>query len=81
VVVPAARRAADAAERVRHAIMEALGGKPALAFRSDPAVIAGIELHSRHAVIRNSWRNDIERIREELSRADDTAKPESVQSR
>jgi F-type H+-transporting ATPase subunit b len=67
-IVTAAPLGADATERVRHAFREVLGGEPALVFRSDPAVIAGIELHSRHAVVRNSWRNDLEHIREELKR-------------
>jgi F-type H+-transporting ATPase subunit b len=73
-IVTAAPTDADATDRIRRAVSEALGGKPALAFRTDPAVIAGIELHSRHAVIRNSWRNDLERIREELNRAEGPAK-------
>jgi F-type H+-transporting ATPase subunit b len=51
---------------IQDAIAQALGGKSALVFRTDPVVIAGIELHSRHAVIRNSWRGDLDRIREEL---------------
>lgn len=55
------------ASHIRDAIAQALGGGPALVFRTDPAVIAGIELHSRHAVIRNSWRGDLDRIREELN--------------
>jgi F-type H+-transporting ATPase subunit b len=58
----------EEAERVRGALADLLGGKPVLVFRSDPAVIAGIELHSRHAVVRNSWRGDLDRIREELNR-------------
>jgi F-type H+-transporting ATPase subunit b len=57
-------------ERVRGAFAEALGGNPALVFRSDPAVIAGIELHSRHVVVCNSWRADLDRVRAELSRDD-----------
>lgn len=73
-IVTAAPLGMEAAERVRHAVAEALGATPALVFRADPAVIAGIELNSRHAVIRNSWRNDLERIREELSRAGEPAK-------
>jgi F-type H+-transporting ATPase subunit b len=73
-IVTAAPLAPDAAEQVRRAVGEALGGNPTLAFRNDPGVIAGIELQSRHAVIRNSWRNDLERIREELNRADEPAK-------
>ena len=39
-----------------------------LAFRSDPAVVAGIELHTAHAAIRSSWREDLDRIGKELSR-------------
>lgn len=74
-ILTAAPLSPEAAERARGAIAEALGGKPVLVFRSDPAVIAGIELHSRYAVMRNSWRNDLERIREELNRADEPAKP------
>jgi F-type H+-transporting ATPase subunit b len=73
-IVTASPLSAEEAERVRSAIAEAFAGKPAFAFRSDPAVIAGIELHSRHAVIRNSWQGDLERIREELKRVDEPAR-------
>jgi F-type H+-transporting ATPase subunit b len=73
-IVTAAPLRPDATEQVRRAIADAFGGKPTLVFRSDPAVIAGIELHTRHTVIRNSWRNDLEHIREELNRADELAK-------
>jgi F-type H+-transporting ATPase subunit b len=72
-IVTAAPLDPDAAGRVRRAVGEALGGAPALAFRTDPAVIAGIELRGRHAVVSNSWRNDLERIREELKRGDEPA--------
>jgi F-type H+-transporting ATPase subunit b len=74
-IVTAAPLSPEEVERVRGAIAEAFDGNPALVFRNDPAVIAGIELHSRHAVMRNSWRNDLERIREELNRVDEPAKP------
>jgi F-type H+-transporting ATPase subunit b len=70
-VVTAAPLDSDAAEHVRRAVTEAFGSKLALMFRSEPAVIAGIELYSRHTVIRNSWRNDLERIQGELNRADE----------
>jgi F-type H+-transporting ATPase subunit b len=63
----------EAAERIRRAVGEALGDAPALAFRNDPAMIAGIELHGRHAVVCNSWRHDLERIREELNRVGEPA--------
>lgn len=39
-----------------------LGGEPQIEFRSDPALIAGIELASQDVVIRNSWRSDLERL-------------------
>jgi F-type H+-transporting ATPase subunit b len=74
-IVTAAPLSAETAERVHGALAEALGARPVLVFRSDPAVIAGIELHSRHAVMCNSWRNDLERIRRELNRVDELAKP------
>jgi F-type H+-transporting ATPase subunit b len=73
-IVTALPLSAEDAERIRSAIAEAFAGEPAFAFRSDPAVIAGIELHSRHAVIRNSWQGDLERIREELKRVDEPAR-------
>jgi F-type H+-transporting ATPase subunit b len=73
-IVTAAPLSPDVTEQVRHAIAVALGSKPTLVFRSDPAVIAGIELRSRHTVIRNSWRNDLEHIREELNRGDEPAR-------
>jgi F-type H+-transporting ATPase subunit b len=73
-IVTASPLSAEKAEQIRAAIANAFDRKPALAFRTDPAVIAGIELHSRHAVIRNSWRSDLERIREELNRVDKPGK-------
>jgi F-type H+-transporting ATPase subunit b len=74
-IVTAAPPTPEQAERLRGAIAEALGGNAVLVFRSDPAVIAGIEVRSRHAVMRNSWRNDLERIREELGRVNEPARP------
>jgi hypothetical protein len=37
-------------------------------------VIGGIELRGRHAVVTNNWRNDLERICEELERGDESPK-------
>jgi len=65
-VVTAAPLAPDDAARVGGALERAFGSRRPLAFRSDPAVIAGIELVSRHATVRNSLRADLERIRKEL---------------
>ena len=39
-----------------------IGGRPEPDFRTDPTLLAGIELASPNAVIRNSWREDLERI-------------------
>jgi F-type H+-transporting ATPase subunit b len=69
-VVTAAPLSTEEADGVRRALKEALGAAPVLAFRSDAALIAGIELRAPHAVVRNSWRQDLERIREELSHDD-----------
>jgi F-type H+-transporting ATPase subunit b len=78
-IVTAAPLGEETSERVRHTVADALthaspGGKPRFVFRTDPAVINGIELNSRHAVIRNSWRNDLEHISEELNRGDESAR-------
>jgi F-type H+-transporting ATPase subunit b len=73
-IVTASPLSAEEAERIGTAIAEAFAGKRAFAFRSDPAVIAGIELHSRHAAIRNSWQSDLERISKELKRVDEPAR-------
>jgi F-type H+-transporting ATPase subunit b len=69
-VITAAPLSTEEADSVRHALKEALGADPVLTFRSDPSLIAGIELRAPHAVVRNSWRQDLERIREELSHDD-----------
>lgn len=66
-VVTAAALSDEETHGVRAALKEAFGKDLPLTFRTDPAVIAGIELHGHNAIIRNSWRGDLERIREELS--------------
>jgi F-type H+-transporting ATPase subunit b len=53
-------------EAIRSGIKEALGSELLLEFRTDPALIAGIELHGRSIIVRNSWRADLDRICEEL---------------
>jgi F-type H+-transporting ATPase subunit b len=57
----------EEAARFRNALKQAFGAELPLTFRSDPDVLAGIELHGHNVVLRNSWRADLERIREELS--------------
>jgi F-type H+-transporting ATPase subunit b len=53
---------------VRDLLKEAFGAELPLVFRSDPKLLAGIELHGHNVLLRNSWRTDLDRIREELSR-------------
>ena len=70
----------DAAEQAecREMLANALG-VTALRFSVDPALIAGIELRLPHALIRNSWRDDLERIERELhSEHDHDARPQRV---
>jgi len=67
-VVTAAPLSEEETECIRDALEKALGSEPSFAFRTDPALIAGIELHSRSTIVRNSWRGDLDRIRQELDR-------------
>ena len=62
----------EAAEaRCRTRIEQAFGAQPRLAFRTDPALIAGIELHGPHFVVANSWRADLEQIMHSLKNGGD----------
>ena len=54
-------------QTVRARISQALGGEPQFSFRTDPALIAGLELHGSHLVVSNSWRADLDRIRKDLA--------------
>jgi F-type H+-transporting ATPase subunit b len=68
VVIAATLSKADV-DQIRSALREALGSELQFKVRSDPALIAGIELHGPGTIVRNSWRADLDRIREELDRA------------
>ena len=48
-----------------------LGSRVELRFATDPLLIAGVELRSGHARLRNSWRADLDRLAQELSRDDE----------
>ena len=67
-VVTATPLSDEEMQQVAEALKEAFGLELSVAFHSDPAILAGIELHGHDAVIRNSWRADLERIRKELNR-------------
>jgi len=53
--------------RLRAALAEALGGTPQLTFRTEPELIAGLELHGPDLIVRNSWRADLDAIHTELA--------------
>jgi F-type H+-transporting ATPase subunit b len=67
-VVTAMPLSEEETRNVRDALKAAFGSELPFKFRADATLIAGIELHSPHTVVRNSWRADLDRIREELGR-------------
>ena len=67
-VVTATPLSKEEIEHVCDALKAAVGSELPFKFRIDPALIAGIEVHSRNTIVRNSWRADLDRIREELDR-------------
>jgi F-type H+-transporting ATPase subunit b len=65
VVSPAALTDAAQAQATSR-IGAALGYQPQIAYSTDPALIAGLELHAPHLAISNSWRADLGGILESL---------------
>ncbi len=61
-VVSATAQDSTAQDRITRAITAVLGTPAKLTFRTDPALIAGHELHSPHFILRNSWAADLARI-------------------
>ena len=59
----------DAAEQTRAAKMidEAFGGPVRVEFKTDPDLIAGLELRTDHLVVVNSWRADLAKILADLA--------------
>lgn len=57
-------------ETCRTKLSAALGRQVDIAVTPDPDIIAGLEIDTRHALVRNSFRADLERIAQELSRHD-----------
>ena len=58
----------------RKLIEAALQTKAKLTFRSDPALIAGIEIRSETITLKNNWRDDLSRILQRLG-SDDEHRP------
>jgi F-type H+-transporting ATPase subunit b len=65
-LVSSSELAPEAQARIAARITAAFGARPTLTFATDPALIAGFELHSPHFTLRNSWRADLDRIATEL---------------
>jgi F-type H+-transporting ATPase subunit b len=55
----------------RAILTRALGAPPRINFRTDPTLLAGIELAAPSMLIRNSWRADLDRITQSLHEAAD----------
>src|SRR5271165_1515889 len=60
----------EEAQSCRTALAKALGRPLDFVIAADPDLIAGLELETPHAVVRNSIRSDLNRIVEELTRRD-----------
>lgn len=69
-VVSATPQDTAAKERIAAALSAALGAPATPSFRTDPALIAGYELHSPHFTLRSSWAADLDRIAAALKAAD-----------
>jgi F-type H+-transporting ATPase subunit b len=50
------------------AIVEAVGGDPQIAFRTDATLIAGYELRGDHLIVNSSWRADLATIKLDLAK-------------
>ena len=60
----------EEAQSCRAALARALGRPLDFVIATDPDLIAGLELETPHAVVRNSLRSNLNRIVEELTRHD-----------
>ena len=58
-------------ESVRQRIAEAFGAETRITFKTDPSLIAGLELSGPHLVVSNSWRADLARILADIAHDDE----------
>jgi F-type H+-transporting ATPase subunit b len=70
-VVTAVSLGNDERAQVAAALAQVLTPAPPLRFSVEPALIAGIELRAPHAVMRDHWRADLDRIAGALHRQDE----------
>ena len=68
-VVSAGPLAPAEQEQTRSLIAKAFGAQPQMTFKTDPALIAGIELHGPHFALSNSWRADLGQILKDIRHA------------
>lgn len=61
---------AEEAQQIAQRLAAVLGTPPELTLETDPTLIAGLELETPHAIVRNHFRADLDRIRTELARHD-----------
>jgi F-type H+-transporting ATPase subunit b len=66
VLTSAAALSAEEQAASRAMLARVLGAEVEASFAVDPALIAGLELAGAHLVVRNSWRDDLARITNEL---------------
>lgn len=66
-VVSATEIPADEQARIGEVISEAFGARPQIVFKTDPALIAGLELRGPHFSIKNSWQADLSQILQDLT--------------
>jgi F-type H+-transporting ATPase subunit b len=72
-VITAVPLDADAQAQCRASLETVMGHAANLVFRTEPALIAGVELRADRLVIRNNWQADLERIAVELDRDEPNA--------
>jgi F-type H+-transporting ATPase subunit b len=69
IPIKAARDLSAVEERsLREALSRALGREVALTVTVEPGLIAGLEIETPHAAVRNSFRDDLQHIADELTR-------------
>ena len=56
-------------ETITKAITRALGTKQDIRFATNPDLIAGLEIHTPHFILHNSWQSDLARIQREMKDA------------
>ncbi len=66
-LVSAGEISAAARADIATRIAAVLGGAPEISFRTEPALIAGLELRGAHLRISNSWRADLDNILQDIS--------------